>query len=118
MALSAGDETRDVCVLRHNLSASYMPRTQKILFKETVLKGFQKVISILTLLVQGHVTHTGWDSQEGGRIFAKQRRENKEQKVFSKQRRGPKMMSCLLPRRVRKQREGMNTRTKGMHGKN
>lgn len=80
-------------------------RTQKTLVKETVLKGFQKVINILTLLAQGHVTHTGWGSQEGGRIFAKQRRENKEQKVFSKQqRRGPKIMSCLLPRRVRKQR--------------
>lgn len=118
MALSAGDKIRDACVLRHNLSTSYTPRTQKTLFKETALKGFRKVINILTLVVQGHVTCTGWGSQEGRRIFAKQRGENKEQKVFSKQQRGPKMKPCLLPRRVRKQRGRYDTRKKEKHGKN
>lgn len=111
MALSAGDETRDMCVLRHNLSASYTPRTQKTLFKETALTGSQKVINILSLVVQGQATRAGWGSQEGRRIFAKQRGANEEQKVFSKQQRGPNV-KFTAEKGQKTKGKGMNTRKK------
>lgn len=110
MALSAGDETRDMCMLRHNLSASYTPRTQKTLFKETALTGSQKVINILSLVDQGHETRAGWGSQEG-RIFAKQRGENEEQKVFSKQQRRPNV-KFTAEKGQKTKGKGMDTRKK------
>lgn len=84
---------------------------QKTLFKETALTGSQKVINILSLVVQGQATRAGWGSQEGRRIFAKQRGANEEQKVFSKQQRGANV-KFTAEKGQKTKGKGMNTRKK------